>query len=283
MSNLIRAPWTAEQVDALNRFQKEGGMHPFTCGHEHPAHPNAILNATPTGWRCFVLDCEYEQDWAHAFMVDPAAWPRPFTDLRRQASGDTCKDVDVDGETIRVRGSGEITIEAQEALGALVRVAKAKFAEESPELDKTRGYLRPVRATMLSDDPDGVHLAVYSWLEMFEAWATGPGLCGESMMQGPLPDGTAVTCQRCEEYRPKYERMLAPGYRKDDDDPDVLRAKLDRIRDEVRLLCECCGNNRDRMVRIRRELGIAEEEWDKTEAERASEDEAGLEEGEGRL
>lgn len=124
------------------------------------------------------------------------------------------------------------------------------------ELDKTRRYLRPVRATMISNDPDGVHLAVYSWLEPFEAWATGPGLCGESMMQGPLPEDTAVTCARCEEYRPKYERMLAPGYQPEDDDPEALRAKLERIRADVRMLCECCGNNRDRMVRICRELGL---------------------------
>lgn len=151
---------------------------------------------------------------------------------------------------------------------------------ETTELDKTRRYLRPVRATMVSGDPSGVHLAVYSWLEMFEAWATGPGLCGESMMQGPLPDGTAVTCQRCEEYRPKYERMLAPGYNKDDDNPEVLRAKLQRITDEVRGMCNCCLANRDRLVRIRRELGIADDEWDKTEAERDAEYEAGLEDGE---
>lgn len=127
---------------------------------------------------------------------------------------------------------------------------------EVTELDKTRRYLRPVAATIISDDPDGVHLTVYSWLEMFGEWATGPGLCGESMQQGPLPEGTAVTCARCEEWRPKYERMLAPGYRPEDDDPDMLRAKLERIRAEVRLLCNCCGDNRERMGRIRRELGL---------------------------
>lgn len=98
---------------------------------------------------------------------------------------------------------------------------------ETTELDKSRRYLRPVRATIISDDPDGVHLAVYSWLPMFEAWATGPGLCGESMQQGPLPDGTKVTCSRCLEWRPKYERMLAPGYRPEDDDPEVLRRRAE--------------------------------------------------------
>ena len=102
---------------------------------------------------------------------------------------------------------------------------------EATELDKTRRYLRPVRATIISDDPDGVHLAVYSWLEMFDAWATGPGICGESMQQGPLPEGTAVTCASCLEYQPKYERYLAPGYQPGDDDPDALRARIDAARE----------------------------------------------------
>lgn len=131
--------------------------------------------------------------------------------------------------------------------------------QTATELDKTRRYLRPVAATIISDDPDGVHLAVYEWLPMFEEWATGPGLCGESMKQGPLPEGTQVTCARCLEWRPKYERMLAPGYRPEDDDPEALRARLERIRMDVRMLCNCCGDNRDRMTRIRRELGLDDE------------------------
>lgn len=47
---------------------------------------------------------------------------------------DTCRAVEVDGETIRVRGSGEITEEGQEALTALVRAAQAKFVAEAPDL-----------------------------------------------------------------------------------------------------------------------------------------------------
>ncbi|MDX2800137.1 hypothetical protein [Streptomyces scabiei] len=94
-----------------------------------------------------------------------------------------------------------------------------------PELDKSRRYLRPVAATIISDDPEGVHLSVYQWLPMFEAWATGPGLCGESMRQGPMPENTVVTCARCAGWRSKYERMLAPGYRPEDDDPETLRRR----------------------------------------------------------
>lgn len=99
---------------------------------------------------------------------------------------------------------------------------------ETTELDKTRRYLRPVRATVISDDPHGVHLAVYSWLALgFDAWVTGPGICGESTMQGPLPEGTAVTCPGCLERQGDYERYLAPGYRPEDDDPKVLRRRLE--------------------------------------------------------
>lgn len=105
---------------------------------------------------------------------------------------------------------------------------------ETAELDKTRRYLRPVRATVISDDPEGVHLAVYSWLEVFDAWATGPGLCGESMKQGPLPGGTVVTCARCEEWRPKYERYLAPGYDPADDDPELLRQRAETAEQQVK-------------------------------------------------
>jgi hypothetical protein len=96
------------------------------------------------------------------------------------------------------------------------------------DLDKTRRYLRPVRATIISDDPYGVHLAVYSWLELgFDAWVTGPGICGESTMQGPLPEGTAVTCAGCLERQADYERYLAPGYLPEDDNPKILRQRLE--------------------------------------------------------
>lgn len=132
---------------------------------------------------------------------------------------------------------------------------------EATELDKSRRYLRPVAVTLISGAPDGVHLSLYEWLPQWEEWATGLALCGASAEQGALPEGTPVTCADCERYRPKYERMLDPGYRPEEDDPEVLRARLDRIRAEVRMLCECCGDNRDRMARIRRELGLKVEGW----------------------
>ncbi|MGW1616348.1 hypothetical protein ACWCQZ_44270 [Streptomyces sp. NPDC002285] len=45
---------------------------------------------------------------------------------------DTCRHVEVDGETIRVRGADDLTDEGHEALTALVRAAKAKMAAEPP-------------------------------------------------------------------------------------------------------------------------------------------------------
>lgn len=54
---------------------------------------------------------------------------------------DTCRPIEVDGETIRVRGSGELAEQGQEALTALVRAAKAKMAAEPPPI---RQQLRAV-------------------------------------------------------------------------------------------------------------------------------------------
>ncbi|MEU8902151.1 hypothetical protein [Streptomyces mirabilis] len=88
MTDQIRAPWTPEQVAALNRFQREGGMHPFTCGGDHAPGSPALVAYTD-GWRCpqpYGEACDYRQDWAHRFMADPDAWPKPFADLRKAAA-----------------------------------------------------------------------------------------------------------------------------------------------------------------------------------------------------
>jgi hypothetical protein len=104
---------------------------------------------------------------------------------------------------------------------------------EVTELDKSRRYLRPVAPPDLPGVPQETHWSVYEWLPMFEAWATGMSLCGQSMRQGPLAAGTAVSCPECERWRPKYERMLAPGYRPEDDDPDVLRHRAETAEAQV--------------------------------------------------
>jgi hypothetical protein len=75
----IKAPWSQEQIDALNRYQREGNFHPFTCGgnrsdaahkryaEEHGDRDWGLLVATPEGWVCPV--CGYKQNWAHGFMA----------------------------------------------------------------------------------------------------------------------------------------------------------------------------------------------------------------------
>jgi hypothetical protein len=72
MTGKIFAPFTADQVDALNVFQRLGYIHPFTCpGHEGGGDRDLI--ATRGGWIC--CHCDYRQDWAHVGMLNPPADP----------------------------------------------------------------------------------------------------------------------------------------------------------------------------------------------------------------
>jgi hypothetical protein len=73
-----KAPWTDEEVAALNRCQHDPERHPFTCGgnrsdEAHKAYAAThgdfdygILVAENNGWKCPV--CGYKQDWAHDGM-----------------------------------------------------------------------------------------------------------------------------------------------------------------------------------------------------------------------
>lgn len=60
------APWTAEEVDNLNRYQRWGKMHEFTCPNDHP---DRVLVAHRDGWHCPNPECGYRQGWAHEFML----------------------------------------------------------------------------------------------------------------------------------------------------------------------------------------------------------------------
>ena len=93
MLTQIRAPFTIEQVVALNAYQRRGSFHPFTCGNFH--EPTDLV-ATLQGWRC--PRCTFTQDWAHEFMAVPACEtcgeddaPLVLTDDLRLFCGD-CKD-----------------------------------------------------------------------------------------------------------------------------------------------------------------------------------------------
>jgi hypothetical protein len=76
----IEAPWTPEQVDALNAWQR-GPVHSFTCGRRsepgHVQRPDADLGqlvATADGWVC-PDGCGYTQQWAWQSMLQPPAQP----------------------------------------------------------------------------------------------------------------------------------------------------------------------------------------------------------------
>lgn len=71
---MVKAPWTPEQVEILNRFQKLDFVHPFTCGSgdrtdERHLDNEGVLVATVDGWICPY--CTFTQAWAHDFMMDP--------------------------------------------------------------------------------------------------------------------------------------------------------------------------------------------------------------------
>lgn len=67
----IEAPWTPEQVAALNAFQARSNIHPFTCGK---CGGLEVLVATSTGWLC-PKDCGYSQTWAWESMATEGGWP----------------------------------------------------------------------------------------------------------------------------------------------------------------------------------------------------------------
>jgi hypothetical protein len=79
VSNVVKAPWTEEQVRQLNAYQYDRRFHPFTCGSGnrrdvfHTAkilsngfHDAGQLTATVNGWICAA--CDYTQDWTLAVM-----------------------------------------------------------------------------------------------------------------------------------------------------------------------------------------------------------------------
>jgi hypothetical protein len=73
MAAQIKAPWSKDQVAALNAYQHAGVFHPFTCGNG-----SHTLTATADGWICD--ECasnggEYRQDWCWDWMAD-GSWQR---------------------------------------------------------------------------------------------------------------------------------------------------------------------------------------------------------------
>lgn len=59
----IYAPFTSEQADGLNKFQTCKSCHTFAC----PNDSQNLIAIVDAGWMC--PECDYTQNWAHAFMV----------------------------------------------------------------------------------------------------------------------------------------------------------------------------------------------------------------------
>lgn len=69
LADPLRAPFTPEQVEILNRYQERGDLHPYTCPNWHgePAVRRNLV-ATESGWIC--RHCAYTQNWAHGLHCE---------------------------------------------------------------------------------------------------------------------------------------------------------------------------------------------------------------------
>jgi hypothetical protein len=69
MREILKAPWTDEQVDALDARQQRDDLHPYTC-------PRCSHSLEPfnNGWQC-AERCGYTQDWCHAADADIGLHP----------------------------------------------------------------------------------------------------------------------------------------------------------------------------------------------------------------
>ena len=67
MTDVIRAPWSEEQVRNLNAWQTRGNVHPYTCTGDHGSQRDRVLLAREEGWIC--RECGYTQDWAWEFSA----------------------------------------------------------------------------------------------------------------------------------------------------------------------------------------------------------------------
>lgn len=76
-------------------------------------------------------------------------------DDRAPEAEDTCRVVEVGGETIRVRGAGEMSDESRAALGEVIDAAKRKYAAEHPDVPPRD------RAVILSEEAEHLRTVLY--------------------------------------------------------------------------------------------------------------------------
>lgn len=91
-SDLSHAPWTEAEVTALERWQRSGFVHPYTCRKcrgrlsveravkvelgiaPSVDHDECRLVPTIDGWTC--QTCDYTQNWCWAPSL--GEWPTPW-------------------------------------------------------------------------------------------------------------------------------------------------------------------------------------------------------------
>ena len=83
MADKTTAPWNSQQIDALNKTQRAGFIHEFTCPESHEGSDRTLV-ATVNGWIC--PHCDYTQNWAHDFMFEEPV--DPFAGIRSDKNGE---------------------------------------------------------------------------------------------------------------------------------------------------------------------------------------------------
>ncbi|WP_330339374.1 hypothetical protein [Streptomyces sp. NBC_00557] len=110
------------------------GAETFYLDDEDGSGWNKVTHGGSPHWAHSSLTVEPDSVLPRAATLPPNAYrlhlpPAPPTDV--------CCSVDIDGETVTVRGTGDLPEEARTALAAVVRVAKRRFAEEALTDDKS--------------------------------------------------------------------------------------------------------------------------------------------------
>lgn len=70
MADEIHAPWTPEQVDAINRYQTFADQ-PLICSRTRDLHQGhrVVLIARRDGMHCSDPACDYRQGWVLDYMA----------------------------------------------------------------------------------------------------------------------------------------------------------------------------------------------------------------------
>jgi hypothetical protein len=72
-AEMLKAPWTDDQVLSLNEYQEAGVFYPFTCGKRDGLGQAHVLKADKYGWWCPHCADEskgYVQNWCHEWMAN---------------------------------------------------------------------------------------------------------------------------------------------------------------------------------------------------------------------